>query len=124
MIGMTTTRKRKTSKIPPIPPEPPRFNIGLNITADIWRKTPALVSEARRIQGEVTFSHMIETLRAESPANQHLYDADLAGRAIHQAAIEGYNQAIATLLSLAEPHKDMPVLEETFEAEHDDPGYQ
>lgn len=92
---------------------------GVEIYAQDWRETPALVSTAMRITSDAGFMQMLECVRTESPANKSFADFDttLVARACHQSKIEGWNQCIDTMLSLAKPLDTEPVIEEDYGVE-------
>jgi len=101
-------KKKKAPKL--------KFYNGISVRAHEWRANDSLVKEAFRVQSDPYFAMMLEVMRNESPALLGLAPGtDLASRAVWQASIEGYNHAIAMLLSLAEKAPQNEPMQETFE---------
>lgn len=90
-------------------------SVGLEVTLDTWRQQPLLVSTAAEIVASQTFQHMLECVRAMSPANMVLPDGiPLQDRAVQQARTEGYNQAIEIILLMGKPWHEFQMPEEDY----------
>lgn len=107
----------------PIPPQPKpdamvpiRRPFGMRVKE--WRRRDDLVGASRAMMATDQFQRMMSVLRNESPHNFSFSgNVDLATRAMYQARIEGWNQAIDMLESLGTPYEEMEPLLETYEPE-------
>lgn len=112
-------------------PTPPPPSIKTRFTGDRrvvrmsdYRQNEQLVGEAQAILMDERFRRMIETVRSSSPAFMSFSGpVDLAQRAIMQARIEGFNQAICCFEALGQLLKPQEPLVETYEAEEPPPEF-
>jgi len=83
-----------------------------------WRRSPKLVTEARRVFELESFRIMLDVLKNENPANLVLpLGSTPADRSAIQCRAEGYAMALANLEAMCNPAETMEPLEATFEPE-------
>ncbi len=88
------------------------------VRIDQWRRSPALVSNARRVLDIPVTRSMLDVLHAESPSNYQLASLGIRAedRAALQAKTEGYHMCLDFLEALGIAiEDDKPPLEATFE---------
>lgn len=76
-----------------------------NLTLEIWRDTPELVTAMANIQAMPIWNALIEMLKNESPSEIKLpqLGTSTEDRAALQCHIEGYHMAINNLLAVGTP---------------------